>query len=132
MKNIIIALPVFLLLLTACGGSDKVEVGNKTTFEVNAVFDGGDVIKGEKVDAKFKVTNTGDYPLVIADVKGSCTCTVVDKPEEPIAPGDSYDIVASVDTDRTSFGAISKGVTIVANTTPSVTTVTIKANVIEK
>lgn len=117
----------FASLLVACSSnSDLIDVRNKTTIEIDPVFDGGTVIKGEKIDASFTMTNTGDYPLVVAEVKGSCTCTVVAKPEEPIAPGDSYVIKAMVDTEKTGVGAITKGITIVANTEPANTQVTVK------
>jgi hypothetical protein len=128
MKKILFISSV-LFLFSACSGSDKVEVGNKTTMLVNPVFDAGTVVKGELITAKFVVENTGKYPLVIAEVKGSCTCTVAEKPEDPILPGKSGIIKAVVDTDRTSTGMISKSVRIVANTEPSVTEVAIKATV---
>jgi hypothetical protein len=118
-----------IFLFSACSGSETVEIGNKTTMVVNPVYDGGTVIKGELITAKFLVENTGKYPLVIAEVKGSCTCTVAEKPEDPILPGNSGVIKAVVDTDRTSTGMISKSVRIVANTEPSVTEVAIKATV---
>jgi hypothetical protein len=99
---------------------------------VDPVFDAGEVVKGELISASFKVENTGDYPLVIAEVKGSCSCTVASKPEDPIAPGHSGIIKAEVDTERTSTGIITKSVRIVANTEPSVTEVAIKAMVKNK
>jgi len=120
------------VLVSSCGGRDVVEVGNKTSMEVEPVFDAGKVLKGEKIDAEFKIKNTGSYPLVVAEVKGSCTCTVADKPEDPIMPGDSYVIRAYVDTERTGTGAISKSITIVANTDPSVSNVVVKAIVMNK
>lgn len=120
------------LLIGSCGGSDTVEIGNKTTMEIAPVFDAGKVQKGEKINAEFKIKNTGAYPLVVAEVKGSCTCTVADKPEDPIMPGDSYVIRAYVDTDRTGAGAISKSITIVANTDPSISSVLVKAIVMNK
>lgn len=128
MKRILLFLAL-VSLLTACNETEKVVIGNKTTMVVNPVFDGGTVVKGEIVHAKFIVQNTGKYPLVIADVKGSCTCTVAKKPEDPIQPGEEGIIEAEVDTDRTSKGVISKTVRIVANTEPSVTEVAIKATV---
>jgi hypothetical protein len=99
---------------------------------VEPVFDAGELVKGEVIRAKFEVENTGEYPLVIAEVKGSCSCTVASKPEDPIAPGESGIITAEVDTERTSTGLITKSVRIVANTEPSVTEVAIKAIVKNK
>jgi len=128
MNKLVFFLPLFLFL-SSCTNTEKVEVGNKTTMVVDPVFDAGTVIKGEMIVAKFVVRNTGKYPLVIAEVKGSCSCTVAEKPEDPIQPGEEGIIKAEVDTDRTSTGSISKSVRIVANTEPSVTEVAIKANV---
>lgn len=117
------------VLLSSCTGSNKVEIGNKTTMQVDPVYDAGEVMKGEVITAKFVVRNTGKYPLVISEVKGSCTCTVAEKPEKAINPGEEGIIKANVDTDRTSTGVISKTVTILANTEPSTTEVAIKAKV---
>jgi len=133
MKTILrINLLAIALVISSCGGSDIVEVGNKTTMEIDPVFDAGKVLKGEKIDAQFKIKNTGSYPLVVAEVKGSCTCTVADKPKDPIMPGESYVIRAYVDTDRTGTGAISKSITIVANTDPSISSVVVKGIVMNK
>lgn len=120
------------LLLTACSsGSSESEIGQYTTMEVAEKIDAGTVAKGEVVEAKITLKNTGEYPLVIADVKEACSCTVSEYPEEPIAPGETGTIHASVDTDRTGKGVINKPVTITANTRPSTTTVTITAKVID-
>lgn len=128
MRKLAFFLPVFLLL-NACTTTETVEVGNKTSMVVEPVYDAGEVVKGEIISAKFVVKNTGNYPLVIAEVKGSCSCTVAERPEDPIQPGDEAVIKADVDTDRTSTGEITKSVRIVANTEPSVTEVAIKATV---
>jgi hypothetical protein len=118
--------------LFSCSGTDVVEVGNKTSMIVKPVFDAGEVVKGEVITATFMVENTGQYPLVIADVKGSCSCTVADKPEDPIVPGETGTIKAEVDTENLSTGLITKSVRIVANTEPSVTEVAIKATIKNK
>jgi hypothetical protein len=128
MRKLLFIAPAFMLLF-ACTETQTVEVGNKTTMVVDPVFDGGEVVKGEIISAKFVVRNTGSYPLVIAEVKGSCSCTVAERPEDPIQPGEEGVIKADVDTERTSTGEITKSVRIVANTEPSVTEVAIKAMV---
>jgi len=128
MRKLLFLLPA-VALMSACMGNQKAEIGQKTTMQVDPVFDGGTVVKGEKVEARFIIRNTGDYPLVISEVKGSCSCTVAEKPEDPIQPGEQGVITAEVDTDATGTGIISKSVRIVANTEPSVTEVAIKANV---
>jgi hypothetical protein len=121
-----------ILVLVSCGGSDKVEIGNKTSMSVDLVYDAGDVMRGEMIDATLKIKNTGSYPLVIGEVKGSCSCTVAEKPEAPIAPGDEGTIKAHITTKAASPGMLAKTVNILANTEPSRTEVVIKANILNK
>lgn len=115
-----------ILMLFACSEEQKVEVGQKTTMEITPEFNAGTVIKGEIIKARFKVENTGDYPLVFGEVRGSCSCTVAEKPEEPLQPGETAEILAEVNTENLTSKIISKSVTILANTEPSLTVVTIK------
>lgn len=131
MKRIITVLSIGLVLFS-CEEKKNIEVGNKTTFKIQPVFNAGKVILGEEIKASFTVENTGDYPLIISEVKGSCSCTVAEYPEEPIAPGESGKIKATVKTENASPGELSKEVRIVANTNPSLTAVSIKATVIRK
>ncbi len=131
MKTLTVFLSISLLLF-ACGDNTDYEVGHKTTMEINELYDAGDIVKGEKISAVFTIKNTGDYPLVIGEVKGSCSCTVADYPEDPIAPGQEGKISAHVNTDEVEAGLLNKSVRIVANTNPSVKQVLIKANIIRK
>jgi hypothetical protein len=130
------ALNVFLysllfVSLTSCNGESEAAIGEYTTIEVDPVYDGGTVAKGEIVRAEIKVKNTGDYPLVLAEVKGACSCTVSDFSQDPVAPGETTIIEAEVDTDKTGKGLINKSVTIMANTRPARTQVTVQAKVID-
>lgn len=115
---------------TGCSSNNDASVGNRTTMEVEKEIDAGEVVKGEFITAKIKVKNTGDYPLIISDVKTSCSCTVADKPEEPIAPGKTGKIVAQIDTDKTGAGGVTKVVNIISNSQEPVTAVKIKATVL--
>lgn len=129
MKNIksIIGILFAGLILASCTGNQDIEVGQKTTMEVNLLYDAGNVIKGEVINAKFKVKNTGDYPLVFGEVRPSCSCTVPHKPEEPIQPGETGEIVAQVMTDQLITKNVTKSITLLTNTEPSTTTLIIKA-----
>ena len=130
MKYVFSLLLIFVLF--SCSTDSTLDIGDRTTMEIDPVYDAGDVVKGEVITAKFNLKNTGDKPLILAEVKGSCTCTVADYPDKPIQPGASAEIMAHVDTDRTSMGSIKKSIRIVANTDPSITQVVVKANVRNK
>lgn len=122
-----------MLMFISCGDSTDVEIGNKTTMEITPeVFDAGDVVKGEVITAKFTLKNTGKFPLVIGEVKGGCSCTVAEYPDEPIQPGETGEILAHVNTNETGVGPLNKAVNIVANTENSVTTVVVRASVMRK
>ncbi len=114
------------------GADDYVpEDDGTTTLSFDKMeHDFGNVRIGQDYTYKFKVTNTGKKPLVIEDAKASCGCTVPDKPEGPIAPGKSEEIVVTF-SPKPGQGVTSKTVTVTANTDPKITTLTIKANVIE-
>jgi len=125
MKKTIVFI-AFCSLLFSCEDNKKVVVGQKTTMEVNLVYDAGNVVKGEVINAKFKVKNTGKYPLVFGEVRPSCSCTVPHKPEKPIPAGETGEIVAQVMTDKQNTKNISRSVTIMTNTEPNTTVLMIK------
>ena len=114
----------FMLILGVVFNSCKTdqleaEIGQKTSMKITKVFDAGERIKGEKIYAEFKVENTGRYPLVFGEIKGSCSCTVAEKPEAPILPGRKGVIKAVVDTEKFDSGyQLNKIVTVMANTVP--------------
>lgn len=89
----------------------------KMTFDEQR-FDFGTVTEGEKVAHTFSFTNTGDEPLILSNARGSCGCTVPKWPREPIAPGESADIVVEFNT-QNKAGNRSQKVTITANTNPA-------------
>lgn len=128
MKNIFFLILVTIsVLFFGCKNNDKIEVGQKTTMEIDSVFNAGTVVKGEIIYATFKVKNTGDYPLVFGEVRASCGCTVPGKPQKPIQPGESSKITAIVNTANLSSKKIIKSVTTMSNTEPNIHILDIKA-----
>ena len=77
------------------------------------IIDYGAIEKGSDVLHVFKFKNIGKSPLIIANVKGSCGCTVPSAPKEPIMPGATGEIKVKYDTNR--VGPISKTITITSN-----------------
>jgi hypothetical protein len=113
---------------------------DKTTMKVEALysngkkvegtsFNAGSVVKGELVKAKFVLTNTGNIDLIIGDVNPSCKCTVAKKPSEPIKPGGTYVLEASVNTKELSSKKINKSISLTTNTAETkILTITGKIN----
>ena len=123
---------VFAMLFTTftIAQIDK-PTGPTTTMEFEeSQFDFGTITSGDKVSHLFTFTNTGDLPLVIKDAKGSCGCTVPQWPKEPIAPGEQGQILVEFNSKGKS-GAQNKRVTLTCNTTPAMTFVNMKGEVLK-
>ncbi|EIJ39160.1 Protein of unknown function (DUF1573) [Galbibacter orientalis DSM 19592] len=94
------------------------------TFE-ETEFDFGNIPQGQTVEKVFKFKNTGDAPLVVTDAKSSCGCTIPQKPEAPVAPGETGEIL--VKYNGSGRNAVTKTVTITANTEKGTEQLRIKA-----
>jgi hypothetical protein len=119
------------LIQSSTESNENYDDGTTTLAFDKLEHDFGNVKIGQDYTYKFKVTNTGKKPLVIEDAKASCGCTVPAKPENPIEPGKSDEIVVTFTPKPGQSGITTKTVSVTANTDPKITTLTIKANVIE-
>ena len=93
-------------LLYAQKSSPQIEF-EATTIDYGTIERGSD---GERI---FSFKNMGNADLVITNVKSSCGCTIPKKPEGPIAPGESSQIVVRYDTKR--VGPFRKTITVSTN-----------------
>jgi hypothetical protein len=80
----------------------------------NTTYKGGDAAEGSVLKAQFKITNTGDEPLKIKDVRPGCGCTVVSY-DSVIAPNKSGFIRPEVNLKNFRIGQNSRGVTVTSN-----------------
>ena len=55
--------------------------------------------QGVLLEHEFKITNTGNAPLIISDYSVSCKCTKAYLPDAPILPGDSFNLKVTFDTE---------------------------------
>jgi len=78
----------------------------------------GFVEEGTILLDSFVVTNTGQSPYVITDIRTSCDCTVLKKPEFPLMPGESLTL-------RVEFNSMGKrgrsqpGIIVYDNSSPN-------------
>ncbi|MCF1190698.1 DUF1573 domain-containing protein [Mangrovimonas sp. AS39] len=124
MKNLITILFVGLLTLSV-SAQDKVA---KIEFKTD-VIDYGTIEKGADGVRTFEFTNTGNAPLIITNVKSSCGCTVPEKPDGPIMPGDTGEIKVKYDTKRVM--PIRKSITVTSNAETPTVVLKIKGEVID-
>ena len=114
---------------TASTNAVPTPTGPTTTMSFGeTTFDFGTVDEGEKVSHVYEFTNTGSEPLVISNAKGSCGCTVPKWPKNPIAPGETGEILVEFNS-KGKTGKQTKRVTITANTDPAQSFLTITGQV---
>lgn len=143
MKKSILVLAMASLVAVACQKKEETtaqpletasveEVVEKTAVTSLALSENhhnfGAVKKGETVQHTYEITNTGDNPLVISDVKPACGCTAPEFTKDPILPGQKGKIVLSFDS--TNFdGLVNKQASVYANVEQSPIMLTFSAEV---
>ena len=143
--NKLIYISLIAIIAISCGTKDQ----NNTTIEASAIetdnptskepkfefketsWDFGQIVDGESVEHTFKFKNAGEGDLIISSCNASCGCTIPDWPKEPIAPGESSEIKVIFNSAGKS-GNVSKEITILANTVPVKTVLTINTFVTKK
>lgn len=110
----------------------SIDTSNYTTIQwLDSVQQFGNVTDGEKVLISFHFKNTGSKPLVISNVTAGCGCTVPEKPEAPIQPGEQGIIKAEFNSSG-RVGQVSKNVTVTCNTIEQNYTLVFEGEVKEK
>ena len=108
------------------------DTANYTTIQwIDSVKDFGKVQEGPKLDILFRFKNTGNKPLVIINASGSCGCTVPQKPEKPILPGEIGFIKVVFDS-RERVGDTHKTVTVFSNAKPEFPQLVLTGEVVGK
>lgn len=96
------------------------DVANYTTVSFpDSVQNFGTVQQGKQEKIVFHVLNTGSKPLLIADAKPSCGCTVADFTKSAIAPGKQGEITGTFDSNHGMPGQVRKTITVTTNTSPT-------------
>ena len=88
-------------------GNEATVVWDKKTHEF------GTLKQGEPQTAIFKMTNKGGKPIIITNAEGSCGCTNIEYPKQPIKPGETISIKAIYDAEE--LGEFNKTVTLTMN-----------------
>ncbi len=89
MKNLFAGIALF--------GTFALASAQTITFD-QTTFDYGTIKPSSDGTRFFTVTNTGDKPLVISNVKPSCGCTTPEFSTDPIMPGKSAKIKVGYNT----------------------------------
>ena len=138
MKKIILIGSILGLFLHSCDirksnqktkTENKQKVSYQSTVEIiDSVYDFGTIEEGKIVDYAFKFKNTGKNPLVVYEAVASCGCTVPEKPEQPIKPGEIGTIKVKFNSTNRP-GEAHKTITVTSNAQPDFPVLMIKGTV---
>lgn len=91
----------------------------KTTIkEIDTVYNFGTITEGDTIIRSFRFVNTGKNPLIIQMARASCGCTVVDRPDKPIMPGDTSELKATFNSKGKAGEEVEKMVFVHSNADP--------------
>jgi Protein of unknown function (DUF1573) len=90
--------------------------------------DFGKVKEGDTLSHIFKISNTGNEPLIIYKTSGSCDCVAAVVTKEMIPPGKQVDITAYFNT-KGRKGPQNRTLELTCNTEPAQLLITLKAEV---
>lgn len=104
---------------------------DSTTVElIDSVYDFKTVTDGEQVSYNFRFKNSGNKALVIEKATASCGCTVPEKPEKPIMPGETG-FIKVVFNSKGKIGHNEKNIYVTANTKPAFPVLLLRGDVKE-
>jgi len=102
---------------------------DSTTVQIiDSSYDFGKVADGEKVEFSYRFRNTGTKPLVVVQATASCGCTVPQKPEKPVMPGEIGFIKIVFDS-KNRVGNAHKTITVESNAKPEFPPLTLTGDV---
>lgn len=117
-QNTIFAIAVVaMVLLPALASAQSDVVADNERYAI-AKFDKlshdfGEIERGTEAVAIFTITNQGQAPLVVENVKVSCGCTIVKWNSEPVMPQDAIQIKVSYNSNI--VGEIKRSVVVKTN-----------------
>lgn len=95
---------------------------------IDSLYNFGTATEGEKVTYNFRFKNSGKKPLVITNTSASCGCTVPQKPDKPVLPGETA-FIKVVFNSRGKVGHNEKTITVSSNATPAFPPLLLKGEV---
>lgn len=95
------------------------QFAEKTSVEViDTLYNFGKATDGEKVEYNFKFRNSGTKPLIISNATSSCGCTVPEKPDAPVKPGEIGFLRVVFDS-KNRVGTVHKDIKVTSNAEPA-------------
>lgn len=103
--------------------------GADIEFTTNVVELGELSRSDDKSYVRLSFLNTGDVPLVVTEVRTSCSCTTIKHDRKPIAPGEQGVLNITVDPSKAPVGNFYRVLQVYSTAISGVKNITLKAEI---
>ena len=125
---------MMLFPLMLCGISElraEQPEGARIEFSTKVIELGELSQSADKPIIRLTYKNIGDVPLVVLEVRTSCSCTDVQFKRDKVLPGERGVINITMDPSKAPVGSFFRVLQVVSTSTTGVERITLKAEIIE-
>lgn len=117
-----------ILLLPIESGAQTPK-GADIEFQTNVIDLGELSQEDDKQIVRLVYTNTGDVPLVVTEVRTSCSCTTVKHDRGKLLPGERAAIIITIDPAKAPEGSFYRVLKVYSTALTGVKHITLKAEI---
>lgn len=117
-----------ILLLPIESGAQTPK-GADIEFQTNVIDLGVLSQEDDKQIVRLVYTNTGDVPLVVTEVRTSCSCTTVKHDRGKLLPGERAAIIITMDPAKAPEGSFYRVLKVYSTASSGVKHITLKAEI---
>jgi hypothetical protein len=117
-----------ILLLPIESGAQTPK-GADIEFQTNVIDLGELSQEDDKQIVRLVYTNTGDVPLVVTEVRTSCSCTTVKHDRGKLLPGERAAIIITMDPAKAPEGSFYRVLKVYSTASSGVKHITLKAEI---
>ena len=127
-RGVLLLLSIAAFLVSSPLHADEPK-GADIEFSSNIVDLGELSQDDDKQIVRLTYTNTGDVPLVVTEVRTSCTCTTVKHSRTKLLPGERDALTITMDPAKAPEGSFYRVLKVYSTATSGVKHITVKAEI---
>lgn len=130
MGRVIVPLALLMALIMPLAAYAQTPQGAEIEFQ-SKVIDLGELSQSDdKQIVRLAYTNAGDVPLVVTEVRTSCSCTTVKYSREKVMPGERGTMTITMEPAKAPEGSFYRVLSVYSTARSGVAHITLKAEII--